>query len=152
LPEDASDQADPTWSPDGTKIAFGGFNHDATSTIRVLEPSSHQISTLPGSQGLCSPRWSLRSGFIIAMSNDTSKLLLFDPDSKKWNVIANGSFGWPGWSKDGQHVYVYESREHAVLKIGVQDHKTEKVVDLKTFHATAYFGGCRWLSRQTIHH
>jgi len=141
LPEDASDQADPTWSPDGTKIAFGGFNHDATSTIRVLEPSSHQISTLPGSQGLCSPRWSHRSGFIIAMSNDTSKLLLFDPDSKKWNAIANGSFAWPGWSKDGQHVYVYESREHAVLKIGVQDHKTEKVVDLQNFHATAYFGG-----------
>ena len=141
LPEDASDQWDPTWSPDGTRIAFGGITHDATSTIRVLALPSHQISTLPGSQGLCSPRWSLRSGLIIAMSNDTSKLLLFDPDSKKWNVIANGSFSWPGWSKDGQHVYVYENREHAVLKIGVQDHKTEKAVDLKNFHSTGFYGG-----------
>jgi serine/threonine protein kinase len=141
IPEDANDQVDPTWSPDGARIVFGGFNHDPRTTIRVLELSSRQIFTLPGSQGLCSPRWSPSSGYIIAMTNDTSSLMLFDPQSQKWTALAHGSFMYPSWSKDGQYVYVLDSREHTVLRIRVRDRKTERVLDLRNFHTAGYYGG-----------
>jgi Tol biopolymer transport system component len=42
----------------GSKIVFGGESNDPASTIRILDLTSNQISTLPGSEGLYSPRWS----------------------------------------------------------------------------------------------
>ena len=56
-------QIDATWSPDGTKIAFGRTNAGdqvATQTISVLDLVTHQVSTVVGSKGLFSPRWSPR--------------------------------------------------------------------------------------------
>ena len=58
MPNDGRQQLDPNWSPDGSKIVFGSQSNDPSSTIRILDLASHQISTLPGSEGLFSPRWS----------------------------------------------------------------------------------------------
>jgi hypothetical protein len=55
MPGDSQEQFDPTWSPDGTKIAFGGNVADGGSNIRILEVKTHQVSTLPGSDGLSRP-------------------------------------------------------------------------------------------------
>lgn len=56
MPDDQSQQCDPNWSPDGNKIVFGGALNDTASTIRILDLKTHQVDTLPGSQGsLLSP-------------------------------------------------------------------------------------------------
>jgi Tol biopolymer transport system component len=56
MPDDPKPQADPNWSPDGGKVAFAGDVDD--SAISVLDLGNHQVSTLRGSQGFYSPRWS----------------------------------------------------------------------------------------------
>ncbi|MFY9938760.1 MAG: hypothetical protein WAK33_17910 [Silvibacterium sp.] len=58
IPNNPGAQTDPGWSPDGGKIVFArGVNTDF-SVIHVFDLASHQISTLPESQGYYSPHWS----------------------------------------------------------------------------------------------
>jgi Tol biopolymer transport system component len=144
IPDDPRDQLDPNWSPDGSKIVYGGKSDDAASAIRILDLPSRQISNLPDSQGLFSPRWSPNGRYILAFSADSMKLLLFDLQTQKWTELAKGSMGWLSLSKDGQSVYVLHYKgKGEVLRIRISDHKTEQVVDLKNFITGGRYGG--WL-------
>ena len=142
LPNDAGQQLDPNWSPDGSKIVFGGESNDPASTIRVLDVASHQISTLPGSEGLYSPRWSPDGRYIAAFSGDSTRILLFNFETGKWSQLAGGDFGWLNLSHDGEYVYVTDNKEgNAVSRIRISDHKIEPVLDLKNFATTGRYGG-----------
>ena len=55
LTDDATQQADPQWSPYATKILFGGLATGPKSAIRVLDVFTHQVSVVPGSEGLFVP-------------------------------------------------------------------------------------------------
>jgi eukaryotic-like serine/threonine-protein kinase len=143
LPEDHSQQLDPNWSPEGTKIVFAGESNDPSSAIHVLDLATHQISTLPGSESLYSPRWSPDGRYISAFSADSKTLLLFDFQTQKWTSLAAGSLSWLNWSHDGQYVYVLDfGGKDAVVRIRVSDHKIEPVVDIKNFSATGRYGSC----------
>jgi eukaryotic-like serine/threonine-protein kinase len=142
MPDDPRQQLDPNWSPDGTKIVFSNESNDPSSAIHVLDVGSRQVSDLPDSKGLYSPRWSPDGRYISAFSADSMRLLLFDSQSQKWTELANGSLSWLNWSHDGQYVYVLDFRgKNAVVRIRISDHKTEQVVDLKNFAATGRYGG-----------
>ncbi len=142
LPNDPHEQLDPNWSPDGSKIVFGGESNNPSSAIRILDMSSHQISNLPESQGLYSPRWSQDGRYISAFSADSRKLLLFDFQTQKWTGLAEGSLGWLNWSHDGQYVYVLDSGgKNAVSRIRISDHKVEQVANLNNFVTTGRYGG-----------
>jgi WD40 repeat protein len=142
LPEVPGPQWDPNWSPDGNKIVFGGGSGSAASSIRVVDLASHRVSTVPGSQGLLfSPRWSPDGRYILATSIGSDNLMLFDFQMQKWTELAKGVFGYPNWSKDGQFVYVLDSRaKGAVLRIRISDHRVEQVVDLKNFISVGSYG------------
>ena len=142
LPEDTRHQLDPNWSPDGSKVVYGGQSNDPTSTIRILDLANRQVSELPGSQGLYSPRWSPDGRFIAAFSADSTRLMLFEYANRKWTELALGSFSWLNWSRDGQHVYVLDSRgRDAVLRIRIKDYQSEQVADLKNFLTVGRLGG-----------
>ena len=142
MPDDPRQQLDPNWSPDGTKIVFSNESNDPSSAIHVLDVASHQVSDLPNSQGLYSPRWSPDGRYISAFSADSMRLMLFDSQTQKWTELANGSLSWLNWSHDGQYVYVLDYRgKNAVVRIRISDHKTEQVVDLKSLATTGRYGG-----------
>ena len=142
MPNDRSPQLDPNWSPDGSKIVYGGESNDATSAIRLLDVASRQVSNLPDSHGVFSPRWSPNGRYISAFSSDSMRLVLFDFQTQKWTELAQGSLGWLNWSKDGQYVYVLDYRgQGAVIRIRVSNHKTEPVVNLKDFVSAGRYGG-----------
>jgi eukaryotic-like serine/threonine-protein kinase len=141
LPDDHSQQLDPNWSPDGTKIIFAGESNNPSSAIHILDVSSHEISNLPGSESLYSPRWSPDGRYISAFSADSKTLLLFDFQSQKWTDLATGSFSWLNWSHDGQYVYVLDyGGKDAVVRIRISDRKIEPVVDVKNFASTGRYG------------
>lgn len=78
MPGNPDAQVDPHWSPDGNRIVFGGYAGDPASSIRILDLATHQISKLPGSEGMFSPSWSPDGRYISALSADMKRLLLFD--------------------------------------------------------------------------
>ena len=77
MTEEPHQQTDPNWSPDGSKIVFGGSPPDITA-IGVLDMKTHQVSTLPGSEGLYSPRWSPDGRYIAALPADNSSAAFYD--------------------------------------------------------------------------
>lgn len=147
LPDDPHHQQDPNWSPDGTKIIFAGDANDAANAgsapaICVLDLATRQVSALPGSQGLFSPRWSPDGKYIVAITSDSTRIVLFDVRIQTWKELAKGSMGWLNWSKDSQYVYVLDfTGAGAVLRTRITDHKTEQVADLKNMVITGRFGG-----------
>jgi Tol biopolymer transport system component len=144
LPEDPLEAWDATWSADGTRIAFGGAPSNPNSAIRILDLGTHQISTLPGSKGLFSPRWSPDGRYLIAMPFASRGLMLFDFVSRKWEEIAQFSPAFPNWSKNGDYVYFLHGADHpSVMRIRIRDRKIEEVADLKNFRQTGYWS--TWL-------
>jgi eukaryotic-like serine/threonine-protein kinase len=141
LPNDPNPQSDPNWSPDGSKIVFGGGAFSAASGISILDLATQQVSTLPRSQGLYSPRWSSNGRYITGLSGDESKLFVFDVHSQKWTQLGTGAFSWPTFSKNGDYLYVLSWQKGAagVLKIRLSDNKTERILDLTNFVYTGHF-------------
>lgn len=142
LPADSRQQEDPNWSPDGSTIVFGANVGDPHATIRILDRKTSRISTLPGSQGLFSPRWSPDGRYLAALRVDSSAVVVFDTTTQKWAELAKGVMGWPNWSHDGKSLYLLESSgAGTVIKIRMSDRKTEPVLDLKNFVTAGYYGG-----------
>jgi serine/threonine protein kinase/Tol biopolymer transport system component len=140
MPEDPEEQYDPTWSPDGTRIAFGGPPSDPNTTIRILDVRTHQISTLPGSKGLFSSRWSPDGRYLAAMPFESRSLVLFDFFSQKWEEIAKISMGFPNWSKNGDYVYfLHGENQPSVMRIRIRNRKIEPVADLKNVPQTGFY-------------
>ena len=132
-------QSDPTWSPDGSKIVFAAGTLGAESAIYIFDLASHQVTTVPGSRGLYSPRWSPNGEYLAAFPADESELHLFNFQTQKWTVFATGLVAWPNFSRDSQYIYLL-SGSNAVIRVHVTDGKTEQAADLKNFVFTGYFG------------
>lgn len=141
MPENSPAQWDAAWSPDGTKIVFGGTASDPDSTIQILDVRTHQLSTLPDSKDLFSPRWSPDGRYLVAMPSNSRSLMLFEFSSQKWEEIAKMSMGFPNWSKNGEYIYfLHEEDQPSVMRIRIRDRKIERVADLKNFQQTGYWG------------
>jgi eukaryotic-like serine/threonine-protein kinase len=146
LPNDTQNEQDPTWSADGKRIAFGGDANDANSingpAIRILDVQSGQVSTLPGSEKMFSPRWSPDGRYLAAMTSDSSHLMLFDFQTQKWKEIGKGTLSWINWSSDSRYLYLKDlTGMGAVERIRIADGKVEKIVDLKDNVFTGLGGG-----------
>jgi serine/threonine protein kinase/Tol biopolymer transport system component len=147
IPDDKQNEQDATWSADGKRIAYAGDANDAIQrsrdpAIKVLEVQTGKVSPLPGSQGMFSPRWSPDGRYIVAMTSDSSRLMLFDFQTQSWKQIGSGTLSWMNWSRDGQYVLLKDlSDKGSVERIRVPDGKVDRVVDLKDFVLTGLGGG-----------
>jgi Tol biopolymer transport system component len=138
LPDVDESEIDPNWSPDGSKIVFS-----TSSTIRILDLASHQVTPVPGSEGKSSAHWSPDGRFIDALSRDSSKLYLFDIKTQHWSTLYEnqGAFAYPIWTRDSHFIYfIRPANGGAVLRIPVTGGDSQLVMDLKDFHYAGLFG------------
>lgn len=144
LPEDNGPETDPNWSPDGSKVVYstspeGGA--DPKSVINILDLDSKRVSTVPGSVGMFSPRWSPAGRSIAAVRMNSTTLNIFDIKTQQWSTPYKGVVAYPAWSKDGQLIYFMNFQENpAVFRIRVADGAIERVVDIKDLHYTGNSG------------
>jgi dipeptidyl aminopeptidase/acylaminoacyl peptidase len=124
---------DPTWSRDGKSLAVGGSPAPgAHVVIHALDVITNQLSVLPDSDGLYSPRWSPDGRYIAALSGDSSTLLLFTLQSQTWTELAKASFGNPTWSRDSEYIYIDTlDTDTAFFRFRIRDRKLEQLVNLK---------------------
>jgi Tol biopolymer transport system component len=114
----AGEEGIPTWSHDGNFLVFGDVLHGLHASemaIHVLDLDNHRLSTLPGSNGLWTPRWSPDGRHIAALAlGDEAKgqlpacpaVLLYDFRTRRWTTLASV----PGirnlaWPRESQYVY-----------------------------------------------
>jgi serine/threonine protein kinase/Tol biopolymer transport system component len=140
LPEDSGQETEPGWSPDGRKMVFatGGLG-SRESHIRILDLASHRISTLPGSDGKFSPRWSPDGQFINAASLDTSIIYVFDIKTQHWTALNTGLHAYARWSRDSRSIYFLRwASDPAILRIPAAGGEAKVVTSLKgiTFTGT----------------
>jgi Tol biopolymer transport system component len=138
LPESA-EEWDPSYSSDGSKILFSGGPGESNSTIKILDLGTRQVSTVPNSNGLFSPRWSPNGRYLVAMPYDSSKLALFDFATQKWEALARISCSFPNWSKNSDYVYFLQVDQPSVMRVHVADKRIERVADLRNLRVTGYF-------------
>jgi len=133
-------QADPVWSPDGNSVAFGGV-FSAAAGIRIFDLKTRQVSKLPDSDKLFSPRWSPDGRYLIGLPVDSLGLRLFDFQTQKWAVLSSTAASYPVWSQDGKYVYFLQQEpDVGVFRVGIRDRKVEQVVNVKAFQLTGYWG------------
>jgi len=142
LPEDSGQQAEPGWSPDGRKMIFSTGGHSSPeSQIRILDLASHQISTLPGSDGKFSPRWSPDGQFINAASLDTAIIYVFDIKSQHWSALKTGLHAYARWSRDSRSIYFLRwASDPAILRIPATGGEAKVVASLKDIPFTGTNG------------
>jgi Tol biopolymer transport system component len=143
LPQDRA-ETDASWSPDGNRIAFGRPSYGidlGELQIQVLDRQSQTISSIPGSRGLFSPRWSPDGRHLAALSPDSKSLMLFDFSSEEWSVwlhTDDGTIGYPVWAKDGKSIYIerFFAAEPSVHRLKLGESKSEPFLrwkDLRRF-------------------
>ncbi len=143
-------EGDAGWSSDGSMLVFGRLLFGQTTGIGTLELKTHQVSVIAGSEGLFSPRWSPDGRYIAAMpAEGQDRLMLFDYSEKKWiELIKAPVIGYPNWSHDGKSIYFEITfgaasgpTESGIYRVGIRDHKMERVASLKDLHrASGPFG------------
>jgi Tol biopolymer transport system component len=136
---DERNEADPLWSPDGNKILFGRWGTvwvpelGQTKALHLFDLKTSQITTIPGSEGLYSPRWSPDGRYVATLDFDSRKLILFDLTTHQQVELATfvGAVGYPNWSHDGTWIQVGGNptgKEYGIYRIRLSDHKIERVV------------------------
>jgi len=135
----ATEELDPNWSADGNSLVFGESAESArasrSNAIHVLDLKTRQVQDVPDSAGLFSPRWSPEGRYILAMTADYQKLVLYDRTSKRWDDLIKMPSGYPDWSQDGRYVYFNNPFEPNLpfYRVRISDHKLERLADLGEF-------------------
>ncbi len=143
LPEYHESNVDPSWSPDGEKIVFSARFPGPDEFLCILDVASHQLTTVPGSEGLYSPRWSPDGRFIAALPRDSLSIKIFNIEKQQWSEVSekNGP-AFPEWSSDSQSIYflsTYSNRGIGIFRIHLGRGETERIADLTNIHVGGWW-------------
>jgi Tol biopolymer transport system component len=138
-------EVDVTWSGDGTQLAFGRLSTVDTESadIRVVDLKTRKVSSLPGSKGLFSPRWSPDGHYLAALTIQGSKqLMLYDVRTQQWSewLTEDAAFDYPQWSADSRYIYWdnFTTVNLRCRRIKVGEHRAEDLFGLNELRR--YFG------------
>jgi Tol biopolymer transport system component len=131
-------QGDPTWMPNGESIVFAGmpwleFGAVAGPNIHIADLKTSQISDVPDSENLFSPRASPDGRYLAALSTDSTKLMLYDTAKKSWTQLGVSRFGFENWSHDGKYLYAedYSDKTDDLVRVSVPNGKVERLLSIK---------------------
>lgn len=110
LTDDPGADVDPTWSPDGRRIAYrhesGGG--DATAEIYVMNADGSQQHNLTRRQGQDhSPAWSpdgRRIAFASVRGGPVPSVWVMNADGSQQRPVSRVSGEYPAWSPDGRRI------------------------------------------------
>ena len=149
------DELDPTWSPDGKRLALWVASPEAKAEteLRIVDHSTGQVTFLPRPpKRTYLPRWSPDGRYILAVTNpypETDGLEIYDFKTQTWKVLLTEKVGWPpvswpSWSKDSRWIYYMgpddlQTFHGVVFRISVEGGAPVLVADLPGFRSAGWF-------------
>ncbi len=134
----------PTWAPDDSSIAFSYYNpenpHD--EGIHTIDLASRKISIMPDTQGFSLPSWSPDGKYLVAMTQQPSRMMLYSVATKAWTELKNFDAPWGFWiwSNDSQSIFMrVVEGSVGVYRLTVPGGKWEKVSGLDGVNLRAEF-------------
>jgi dipeptidyl aminopeptidase/acylaminoacyl peptidase len=131
-------EVDQDWSPDGNWLVFGRLipqhlGEERPLTLHLLDLRTRKLSTLPGSEGLYTPRWSPDGRHIAAMSEDSKRIVVFDFTTRRWTELTRSSIAYLSWSKDGKYIYFDRAfdPDPALCRVSIGGGRIERLYSLK---------------------
>jgi len=109
---DDREQGVPTWSDDSRRIAFGdvwpewGYPR-GQETVRIYDRVTQQTTTVPGSEGRWSPRWSPDGRSLLALTMTSHALAIYDFRWERWREFAKILAHDAEWSHDSSAVFYH---------------------------------------------
>jgi Tol biopolymer transport system component/DNA-binding winged helix-turn-helix (wHTH) protein len=129
----------PTWSLDGSQIAFGGMTQPADRTtgqlvIHIFNRKTGELSKVPGSEGLWTARWSPDGRYIAALTEDSRGLMLFDFRTMRWAKLA-AMLTIPDlvWSRHEEAIYFngeVTAGNRSIFRVNVPSGRLERLASL----------------------
>ena len=110
----------------------------------MLDLGNKRVTSLPGSVGIFSPRYSPDGRFIAAISVDQLSLKMFDTGTQKWTTFPQKDpIAFPEWSKDSRSIYFLRINtlgDSGIFRIRVTGGEPELVASLKDFKTAGWDG------------
>jgi Tol biopolymer transport system component len=109
------------------------YGATAGPNIHMIDLKTSQISDVPDSENLFSPRCSPDGHHLAALSADSTKLMLYEMDKKSWLQLAVSRFGFENWSHDGRYLYAedYSDKTDDLVRVSVPNGKVERLRSIK---------------------
>jgi Tol biopolymer transport system component len=150
-PVDSNDAAEgvATWSPDGSRLLFGGLAFPAHRTpgplvIHIFDLKEGRLSVVPGSEGLWTARWSPDGRYVAALTEDSRSLMLFDFRAGKWTrLLTLDRIEDLRWSWHGESIYLTDiprEGDPALLRLKIPGRQPERLTGLRGQHDAGWLG------------
>jgi len=132
LSTDTEAEFDPSWLPDGKSIIFGRSYFTSKGGIERVDLGSHEVTRVPGSEKLFSPRVSPDGSKIAAFLEQGTSLMLYDFHEQEWRDAAHGVFQFNIWSRDGKSIFMLDMRKNPkIVRFDLDRGRFSHVVDLQ---------------------
>lgn len=139
---------DATWSPDGNSLTYVTWPLDpssATTLLHIVNLKTRQVTVVPNSAWLVSPRWSPDGRYLLATYTDDNGIMLYDFSLHSWQQLAKGKVvaNYLVWTPDGKCVYFNSTSEKGSpeKRICLSDRKIQHVADMAQAGNLAQAGG-----------
>ena len=138
---------DLAWAPDGKTIIFAapvGIFATEPAYLRLLNVATGEVTRLPGSEGLHSPRVSPDGSTLAALGYPgIGGLRLYRFADRVWKKVPHpgpGDPNWPSWSRDSQWIWYYNYTREAILRVHLSDNRHELIAPLRVEDMTRFIG------------
>jgi len=143
-PERQDQQLYPSWSSTGDSIVFSGAEESGDNpALYRVDLKTKEVSLLPGTSGLYWGQVSPDGRYVVALTESTQKLMLYDTRSHETRTLA-GRADYPVWSADGQYVYYsklfFGGPDAGIYRWKLSTGKTEKVLESPDFGLGGVWG------------
>jgi Tol biopolymer transport system component len=128
-----------SWSSDGTQLVF---DNSPENKIKILDLKTKSVETVPGSEGLYSPRWSPGGEYLVALTTK-DELVLYNSETGQWPSIV-GDVAYPEWSRKGKP-WVYFVRDDGAYRVRITDGTVERLTGFDFELVGGFFLSPGWI-------